>query len=139
MISSVFSVLRAGLLPNAAVTPPVAPTPSEGPVDSELIMRAEEVTRDAWSWLQAHVLTPENLIAISVQLGVIVAALLLGRIFAPRVRRLIDQGIAKLPEQVREKAEQNITDVAMVRHDMENGIPTNDGHGNRSRQLASHG
>ncbi len=106
MISSVFSVLRAGLLPNAAVTPPVAPTPSEGPVDSELIMRAEEVTRDAWSWLQAHVLTPENLIAISVQLGVIVAALLLGRIFAPRVRRLIDQGIAKLPEQVREKAEQ---------------------------------
>ena len=94
------------------VTPPdvspsvTAPAPSEGLAESELMMRAEEVTRDAWTWLQEHVLTPENLIAISVQLGVIVAALLLGRIFAPRVRKLIDRGISKLPEQVREKAEQ---------------------------------
>ena len=98
-----FGVLNVS--PALTTTPP-ASEPAAEAAGAEVMMRAEALAMDAWGWLQRHVLTPENLIAISVQLGVIVAAILLGRIFAPRVRKWIDFGIAKLPEQIREKAEQ---------------------------------
>lgn len=84
-------------------TSPEGVTTEEG---TELMVRAEALGLDAWNWLKEHVLTPENLMAIGVQLGVIVLAIIIGRLLAPHVRRWIDLGISKLPEQIRERVAQ---------------------------------
>ena len=76
-------------------TSPEGLTTEEG---TELMVRAEALGLDAWNWLKEHVLTPENLMAIGVQLGVIVLAIIIGRLLAPHVRRWIDLGISTLPE-----------------------------------------
>jgi len=80
---------------------PADPAPSEN-----LTLRAQELATDAWNWIQLHLLTPENLMAIGVQIGIILAALLIGLILAPRVRRVIRYGIERLPAGVRDKVEQ---------------------------------
>ena len=97
------------------VTPPTTPTPEASPssdnaaaseAGNDIALRAQAVMTDAWTWLQQHVLTPENLIAIGIQLAVIVAAILIGRMLSPTVRRWINFGVSKLPQQIREKVEQ---------------------------------
>ena len=83
-------------------------TPEEGqtsPVASEdagpdILAQAQTLGGDAWVWLQTHVLTTENLIAIGVQMAVIIAAILVGRALAPRVRSVIDMGLTRLPEPI---------------------------------------
>lgn len=72
----------------------------------EIAARAEAVLQDALGWLEKHVLTPENLIAISIQFAVIITAILIGRILAPRVRKWIDMGLSRLPEAIAEKTNQ---------------------------------
>lgn len=65
-----------------------------------MIEQLTSMSQTAWRWLQAHVLTTENLIAIGIQVIVILVAILIGRMLAPRVRRWIDFGISKLPEAI---------------------------------------
>ena len=101
-------------LQDATPTPSPVPQPTATPVPdatdtttpSNLLLRGQELVNTAVEWLKHHVLTPENLIAISVQILVIIAAILIGRMLAPRVRRLIDFGFSKLPEQLAERAQQ---------------------------------
>jgi len=62
---------------------------------------ADPVLADPWGWLQAHVLTPEVLIAAGVQAAAILGALLAGIILAPTTRRLLRLAISRLPEGLR--------------------------------------
>ena len=63
----------------------------------------QSLASDALHWLQEHVLTPENMIAIAIQASVIVIAILIGRTLAPHVRKWIDLAISKLPDAIRER------------------------------------
>ncbi|MEM0985876.1 MAG: mechanosensitive ion channel domain-containing protein [Pseudomonadota bacterium] len=61
----------------------------------------DRVLADPWGWLQTHVLTPDVLIAASVQAGAIVGALFLGMLLTAPAKRLLNLGLSKLPEGVR--------------------------------------
>lgn len=81
--------------------------PDETPVSADqLAEQLTTISHTAWTWLQTHVLTTENLIAISIQVIVILVAILIGRMLAPRVRRGIDFGISKLPEAIATRVSQ---------------------------------
>ena len=81
--------------------------PDETPVSADqLTEQLTTISHTAWTWLQTHVLTTENLIAISIQVIVILVAILIGRMLAPRVRRGIDFGISKLPEAIATRVSQ---------------------------------
>ena len=92
--------------PVPEVTPPAPDTtpPVSGPAE-QFSAQVSEFTETASAWLQKHVLTTENIIAISIQLGVIVTAILIGRMLAPYVRRWINLGLKKLPDAIREKVD----------------------------------
>lgn len=87
--------------PSATPVPVAEAAPAES--GAELALRFETLAADATTWLQQHVLTPENMIAISIQATVILIAIFIGRMLAPPVRKSIDLGISKLPETIREK------------------------------------
>ena len=81
--------------------------PDETPVSADqLAEQLTTISHTAWTWLQTHVLTTENLIAISIQVIVILVAILIGRMLAPRVRRGIDFGISKLPGAIATRVSQ---------------------------------
>ena len=71
---------------------------------TDLVARGRELLADGLDWLREHLLTPENLIALGIQFAVIIAAIVFGRLMAPRVRRWIDMGISRLPGQLEEQA-----------------------------------
>ena len=67
------------------VQPPPAPAAEPTPVPEETAVSADQLieqltsmSQTAWRWLQAHVLTTENLIAIGIQVIVILVAILIG-------------------------------------------------------------
>ncbi len=62
---------------------------------------ADPILADPWGWLQAHVLTPEVLIAAGVQAAAILGALLVGITLAPTAKRFLRFGISRLPEGLR--------------------------------------
>ncbi len=85
------------------------PDPSaQTPVSEQTLLteRAQALFNDGVEWVRTHLLTPENLIAIGVQIGTIMLAIFIGRLLAPRVRRGIDFGISKLPDILAEKVRQ---------------------------------
>ena len=100
--------LQFRFLQDATPTPTPTPTPETvvSSAEADLAIRAKKLFEDSLVWLKQHVLTPENLIAIGIQVAVIMAAILIGRMLAPRVRRLINFGISKLPEQLAERGQQ---------------------------------
>jgi small-conductance mechanosensitive channel len=87
-----------------AELPTDGPQLSEGPVD--LMVRLQTLGREGMTWLHQHVLTLENMISISLQLVVIITAIMLGRLFAPGVRKGIDLALSRLPDQMRTKADE---------------------------------
>ncbi len=100
--------LQFRFLQDATPKPTPTPTPEKvvSSAEADLAIRAKKLFEDSLIWLKQHVLTPENLIAIGIQVAVIMSAILIGRMLAPRVRRLIDMGISRLPDQFGEKVSQ---------------------------------
>ena len=88
-----------GLLAQATATSPATTT------TDDVSARIQVIGEDLLIWLNHYVLTPENLLTIGIQLVVVVAAILVGRLITRPVRKGIDFGISRLPEQAREKAD----------------------------------
>ena len=93
--------------PGAANTQAATGTPSDtAPGDSGLFGWAEPILADPFGWTREHVLDIDLLVPLGLQLGVVLAAMVLGALVAAPLRRLVRGGIARLPEAVRRAVEE---------------------------------
>mgnify|MGYP006279098775 FL=1 len=76
-----------------------APAEESGP---GLFDWADPILADPVGWAREHVLSLDVLLPVGVQLGAIIAAMLMGAIIAGPLRRLVRQGVARLPQNVQE-------------------------------------
>ncbi|MHA7898734.1 MAG: mechanosensitive ion channel family protein [Henriciella sp.] len=74
--------------------------PSVSEPGSGLFSWADPILADPLSWAQANLLNPDILMPILWQLAAIIGALLIGAMFAPRARDLVNAGVARLPENI---------------------------------------
>lgn len=63
---------------------------------------ADPILADPLGWAREHVLSFEVLLPIGIQVGAIAAAMLLGAIIAGPLRRLVRQGVARLPQNLQD-------------------------------------
>ena len=83
-----------------------APAEAEDPTIAELRENLQNLLERGEVWVRNNLLTQENLIAIGTQISVVVAAILVGWFLAPRIRRVLDFGISKLPGDLANRVNQ---------------------------------
>lgn len=90
--------------PAAADPAGEAATPATDPAAGFLAW-AEPFLTDPMTWLEAHLLRPDVLMALSIQSAAIVAAYFIGLILSPMLRRFLRLGIERLPDGLRKHTE----------------------------------
>ncbi|MEL6725570.1 MAG: mechanosensitive ion channel domain-containing protein [Pseudomonadota bacterium] len=78
------------------VAEPVADTPSSG-----MLSWADPILADPMGWIQANLLNADMLMPVLWQVGAILIALLIGASFTARAKSLVEAGVARLPENLR--------------------------------------
>ncbi|MEL6416865.1 MAG: mechanosensitive ion channel domain-containing protein [Pseudomonadota bacterium] len=78
------------------ITEPVADIPSSG-----MLSWADPILADPMGWIQANLLNADVLMPVLWQVGAILIALLIGASFTARAKSLVEAGVSRLPENLR--------------------------------------
>ncbi|MEM9738675.1 MAG: mechanosensitive ion channel domain-containing protein [Pseudomonadota bacterium] len=81
----------------ASTTETSPPAPRSEPDSPGLFDGLEPILADPLGWARANLLNVDLLFSLGVQMGAVVAAMLLGALLAAPVRRLVRDGIERLP------------------------------------------